>query len=191
MTTGRDKTYYFVIGFLSIAFLAFFFFSGTDLTGYATSDSQVGNLSAGVQTYMACVWSTPTLNIDFGTALNPGTNDINGTDNYVMSPGTGYNVSVSGLSTASADITILGNDLIDGANVIGVGNITWQASAVSATDASLVPAGSNPITTSAIDIATGITPGSATYYRFWMDVPADSVAGNYIGNYTIECGEAA
>jgi len=191
MTKDRTRIYYIIIGLLLVvALLIFTFSSNTDLTGYAITDSQVGNLSAGVQTYMACVWSTPTLNIDFGNSLNPGASDINGTDNYAMSPGTGYNVTVSGLSTANANITILGNDLIDGANIIGVGNITWQASTTSATDAALVPAGSNSITGAAVDIAANIAPSSATYYRFWMDVPSSSVAGNYIGNYTIECGEA-
>jgi len=189
MTMGRKSIYYISIG-IFIALIIFIFSSGSDLTGHATSDSQVGNLSAGVQTYMACVWSSPTLNIDFGNSLNPGTSDINGTDNYIMSPGTGYNVTVSGISTSNANITILGNDLVDGANVIGVGNITWQASTTSNIDAALVPTGSNPITGAVVDIATNIAPSSATYYRFWMDVPSDSVAGNYVGNYTIECKEA-
>lgn len=190
MEKNKGSVYYAIVGVFVLSILAFFFFSGSDLTGYATTDSQVGNLSAGVQTYMACVWSSNTLDIDFGNSLNPGTNDYNGTDNYLLSPGTGYNVSVSGLSTSNADIKISGNDMVDGGNVIEIGNITYQE-ASTATDAGLVPAGSTPITGTPTNVATGIAPSTATYYRFWMDIPAESVAGNYVGNYTIECGEAA
>lgn len=147
-------------------------------------------MSASVQTYMACTWSDSTLNVDFGSLLNPGTNDIEATDNDVLSPGTGYNVTVSSLSTSNANITILGNDLIDGANNIGVGNVTYASSSSSASDAGMVAGSSTPITGAAVNVDSGVSPGTTEHMRFWLDIPTGIVAGDYVGNYTIECTEA-
>lgn len=179
---------------LGALIIAGFVFLGpfNDITGYATSDSQVGNLSASIQTYMACTWSDETLDVSFGSLLNPGTNDVNATQNYAGTDGgTLYNVSVDALSTANADILIKGNSMVDGANEIGVGNITWASSTTSASDnASMNPASSTSLTVSDTTLATSISPESNAHYRFWLDIPIGTVAGNYIGNYTITCQEA-
>lgn len=175
---------------LALAFGAYFALSSTSnvqITGLATTDSQLGNLSASVQTYVACTWSTATLAVDFGSLLNPGENDINATDNNATSPGTGYNVTSSALSTSDVNVTILGNDLVDGSNTIAVGNITWAANETDSDGSNLVPGSSTSITGSAVNVAADLTPDSTVYYRFWMDIPASSVAGTYEGNYTIEC----
>lgn len=187
------KNLHYLLGLLIVA-VGMFVFGGVAnfaTTGYATSDSQVGNLSASIQTYMACTWSNPTLDADFGTMLNPGTDDINATENYALAgSGTGYNVTVSGLSTSNANITISGNDLVDGGNVIGIGNVTWQASLNANNDAAMVPAGSTPISGAENNIASDVNPTNTSHFRFWLDVPGTTVAGNYVGNYTIVCKEA-
>ena len=157
--------------------------------GFATTDSQVGNLSASVQTYVACTWSDSSLDVDFGSLLNPGTDDINATDNYILSPGTGYNVTVDPLTTSDVNITISGEDLIDGSNFIGIGNITY-AYGVTNNDAGMVPSNSTSITGSSAVMAPSVASGSDIHYRFWLDIPSSTVAGSYVGNYTIQCEEA-
>lgn len=184
----------FIAFILAIGFLVagyFFILSRESMTGYATSDSQTGNLSASVQTYMACTWSDSTLDVSFGSNLNPGSDDLNATDNYLLTPGTGYNVTVDALSTAAADVTISGNNLVSGANVIQIGNVTWASSETSATDALMVPGSSTPVTGSAVDIGTAVAVGSSMYYRLWLDVPSSTVAGDYVGNYTLSCQQAS
>lgn len=177
-------------GIFIIALLIFIFTSGVDLTGHATNDAQVGNLSASVQTYIACTWSSDSLDVDFGSLLNPGTNNINATGNDLMAPGTSYNVTVSPLTTSTVNVTISGNDLIDGANVLGVGNVTWVASSTSATDVAMIEGNSIAMTGSPTNIASDAASGSTNHYRFWLDIPSSIVAGNYVGNYTINCQEA-
>lgn len=184
------KFYIFAVLVLAVSLSITLIFNNNSLTGYATSDSQVGNLSASVQTYMACTWSDSTLNVDFGSLLNPGTSDIEATQNDILAPGTGYNVTVSPISTSEANITILGNDLIDGANIIGIGNVTYAVSSTDANDAAMIAANSVSITTEAVNIDSGVSPGTTEHHRFWLDIPTGVVAGNYVGNYTIECTEA-
>lgn len=166
------------------------FFSNESLTGHATVDSQVGNLSADVQTYVACTWSAASLAVDFGSLLNPGTDDINATENDMLSPGTGYNVTVDSLTTSNVNITISGNDLADGGNVIAVGNITWAANETDSDGINLVPGSSTSLTSSDVNLASDIAPDNTAHYRFWLDIPSQIVAGNYEGNYTMTCEEA-
>lgn len=188
---GGGKYRIVAISFIAVAFaLVMFTLSDSTMTGDATYDSHVGNLSASVQTYVACTWSADSLNVDFGNLLNPGTSDINATENYALSPGTGYNVTVDPLTTSNVDVIISGNDLIDGANVLGVGNVTWAANSTDSDGANMIPADSVSLTNGGENLATAEPSGSSVHYRFWLDIPNGVVAGNYVGNYTIQCQEA-
>lgn len=194
----KNKTkYFFVFSILFFVFLFGFLFNyfsdNSKISGYATTDSQVGNLSVGVETYMACTWSDDALNVSFGESLDPGTNDINATENYGLVNGTKYNVTVSALSTDNADVTISGNDLVDGANNIAIGNVTWVSNTTSSDGANMVPGSSTSITGSPVDIATGVSSDGSgvVHYRFWLDLPSGAVAGTYVGNYTLTCEQAS
>lgn len=164
------------------------------ITGYATTDFQLGNLTVGVQTYIACTWSSSTLNVSFGTSLDPGSTGVNASQNYIMdgSPnnGTGYNVTVDVLSTAAADMTITGDDLIYSGNVLGIGNVSYASNSTDFNGTNMIYSGSTNITGSPVDIITNEAVGSTAWYRLWIDLPAGVVAGNYVGNYTIQCEEA-
>jgi hypothetical protein len=184
------KNAVFILGIIMIIVGAVSIFVGTKNTGFATSDSQVGNLSASVQTYIACTWSNSALAVDFGPSLNPGENDIEATENDALVNGTGYNVTVDPLTTSNVNISISGNDLVDGGNSIGIGNITFDSSTADADDAGMVAAGSTPVTTSAQIVQSDVASGTTAYYRFWLDVPTGTVAGSYEGNYTIQCEQA-
>ena len=175
---------------LVVVFLILYYVPNQSVfTGHATTDAQSGNLSASVQTYVSCSWSSSSLDVDFGSLLNPGDEDVNATGNN-MGGSTEYNVSVGALTTSDINITISGNDLVDGGNVIAVGNITWAANETDANGANLVPASSTSLTESSVILASYVPSEDTVHYRFWLDVPLGSVAGNYVGNYTMQCEEA-
>lgn len=176
--------------FLVVIFYSVSYSKPLMITGFVASDSQLGNLSVGVQTYMVCVWSSVTLNVSFGTSLNPGQNDTNATANYnQVGDGTGYNVTVDILSTSNADISITGNNLTDGANIINIQNVTWQSNSTAANGTNMVPAGSTSVNSSEVDISFNEPTNSTVWYRLWLDIPDNTVAGNYVGNYTLKCEE--
>jgi hypothetical protein len=107
--------------------------------------------------------------------------------------GTAYNVSSSLLSNVNVDVTIKGADLVSGANKIGVGNVTW-ASSSTANDAGMIPASSISLSTDydiGNKLATNLAGGEASHFRFWIDIPSGQVAGNYVGNFTQLCAQAA
>lgn len=167
---------------------------GSTVTGFATS--QVGNFSAGVATYLSCTWSDSALGVSFGSNLNPGTNDINSTGNYNASYSgnwTMYNVTVDSLSNVAANITIRGESLVSGSNIIGVTNITWASNTTAGNGSNLAPTGSivlNQTYNEVNKISSGETVGSSVWYRFWVDIPSGAVAGSYSGNYTMQCSQA-
>lgn len=175
----------------------YFLFSDAEITGRATTDSQVGNLSASIQTLIACTWSDVSLSVSFGSNLDPGTNDLNATNNTNNNAGadnnTYYNVTVDTLSNQIANITIRGDHLISGANTIGVGNVSWASNSTAANGTNMVAASSNELLIAYDDtnqVAGDEAIGSTVYYRLWLDVPSGQVAGTYAGNYTMQC-EAA
>lgn len=162
------------------------------ITGRATS--QVGNLSAGVATYISCTWSNEALAVSFGTSLNPGTSDYNGTQNYASAGnGSAYNVTVDTLSNVAANITIRGTNLTSGSNTIAAGNVSWQSDTIAANGTNMAPGNSTALTTAfsaAAPVAANEPVGSAVWFRFWLDIPAGQVAGSYAGTYTMQCQEA-
>jgi hypothetical protein len=192
---------HYVVLLVAVVVLAFAvaFLIGNDtssnITGFATS--QVGNLSAGVATYLSCTWSNDALQISFGSNLNPGTFDINATQNYnVTAPNniTFYNVTVDTFSNVAANITVKGENLVSGANTIGVTNLTWASNATAANGTNMVPGNSIVLNTSynlATPVGANRPTGSTTHYRFWLDIPNGTVSGSYTGNYTMQCAQAS
>jgi hypothetical protein len=177
---------------LALVIVALYPQMGVGMTGFATA--QVGNLTASVATYISCTWSDEALAVSFGSNLNPGTNDINATNNYAgVGNGTSYNVTVDTLSNVKANVTVKGADLISGVNAIAVGNVTWQSNSTAANGTNMVPTGSIALTT-AYDttnkIASNLAIGSTSHYRYWIDIPSGQVAGSYVGNYTMQCQQA-
>ncbi len=166
-----------------------------EMTGHAVTDSQLGNLTVAVQTSIACTWSDSTLNVSFGSSLDPGTVGGNATGNYNMSPpnptnGTMYNVTVDVLSTSAADITITGEDLVYSGNILKIGNVSYAVNSTNFTSIYMNYSESINITTSAVDMIVNEAVGSTAWYRLWIDIPAGVVAGSYIGNYTLQCEQA-
>lgn len=165
-----------------------------EITGLVTS--QLGNLSATITTMVSCTWSDQALNVSFGDSLNPGTDNYNGSRNWAEADGwSSYNITVDTLSNKQANITIKGDHMVSGLNKIYIDNVTWMSNTTNGTGPNMLPPGSKILLTdydknASNYIAVAEPIGSSVWYRFWLDVPASQVAGNYLGNYTMQC-EAA
>jgi hypothetical protein len=179
---------------LVLVFSIFFINSNSSplkFTGYAVS--QVGNLSAGITTYVTCNWVSDDLDVSFGSDLSPGA-QVNATKNYAgAGDGTMYNISVDLLSNVAVNVTISGNDFVSGANIIKAGNITWASSTASANDGAMIASNGIALTEVANTVnpvASDLAAGETVHYRMWLSVPSGQVAGNYQGNYTTQCQQA-
>lgn len=172
--------------------------SDSKITGMATSDSQVGNLSVGVLTFLACTWGNDGLAVTFGTSLDPNTNNTNATRNYIFNGsavinGTSYNATVDTLSNVAANFTLLGDHLVSGANTIAIGNVSWASNSTIANGTNMIHLNEINLTTSydnANKVGSNIAVDSSVWYRFWIDVPSTTTAGTYVGNYTMQCTQA-
>jgi len=172
-----------------------------EITGLATS--QLGNMTAIITTLVSCTWSDQALNISFGSNLNPGTNDYNGSRNYAETILTGnptgnwtsYNITVDTFSNKQANITIKGDHFRAGTNVIYISNATWFSNTTMGNGTNMIPTSSNLLytdydknTTKYVAVSEPI--GSSVWYRFWLDIPGQQLAGTYVGNYTMQCEDA-
>ena len=189
--------YYWLVLAILVVFVSVFYITGDTgdtITGYATTDSQVGNLSATILTSVSCSWSEESLNVTFGDDLNPGDNDINATKNYNMTNnGTYYNVTVGALSNVMVNISIRGSDMLAGSNIIEIGNITWFKNVTADNGTDMHPGNSIALET-AYDTDNYVGAyqniSNTTYFRFWLDIPSSTLAGAYKGNYTMLCEQA-
>jgi hypothetical protein len=176
---------------LTVAVGAMFFVNRSNqITGQVSS--QLGNLTAGVDTYISCTWSNDALDVSFGTGLSQGaTLDAVG-NNLSVGLGTLYNTTVDDLTNVDIELNIRGTDMISGANIIGVSNVTWASDPDSNNAAGMIVGNSIPLTTSydtVNPVMSGVTRGAVAHYRFWLSVPGNQIAGAYVGNYTQQCVE--
>jgi hypothetical protein len=201
----KEINYYFLaIGLLIVAVsLIFYFYSGQEITGMGTTDSAQGNFTANIGTNIDCVWSDPALSISFGSTLTQGTNNYNASQNFNQTSRneTMYNVTVGSTTNVNVNITIKGVDMEYGVNIIGVGNITWASNntldvpgtTLAGNSTAMVPTNSVPLIKTDYDtgsmVANNSASGNTTWYRFWLDVPSLTIAGDYTGNYTMRCSQ--
>ena len=192
-----DETSFAAIALAVLLLMAIALYSPGRLpvTGFATS--QVGNLTVGVTTYVSCIWSNDALNVSFGSSLNPGSADNNATKNYAYNQpntnGTNYNVSVDTITNVNVNVTVKGADLVAGANVLGVTNVSWWSNQTSSNSTYIIASNAIPVTTAynlTYPVASALAPGSTAWFRFWLDVPNGQVAGSYVGNYTQQCAQS-
>lgn len=150
----------------------------------------IGNITVGIQTYVACVWSANMSVIDFGVELTPG-QVYNATGNYAGSyDWTLYNVTVSLASNVEANFTLYGMDLVRTVPtiaVIGIGNVTWWYNMTEGNSTSLIYANSQPVPTAETTILGFVPVGDTAHVRWWLGIPTGQEAGDYQGNYTWGC----
>lgn len=106
--------------------------------------------------------------------------NVNAYYNYRgINNGTNYYVLVSPDGNTDVDLCIKanGNLLSESADVIGLGNETYSSSQIS----NLTHPELNEIqlTLTYVKVGETISPGNASYMRFWLDVPAAQAAGTY------------
>ncbi len=207
MKNSKDVYHYVIISvllFVSIS-LFYFYLYGAEITGRATTATQVGNLTLGVQTLIACTWPSIVFNVSFGANLDPGTNDINATRNWNhpnssfsgvpvqdIHNGTSYNITVDTLSNVQTNVTIRGLHFLSGANIIGIGNVTWAGNSTRANGTNMVPSQSNILSltlNATVPVGELIAAGSTAWYRLWIDIPSGQAVGTYSGNYTQQCAQ--
>src|SRR3989344_2995020 len=89
--------------------LSLFYFYGIlpqlGLTGFATTATQVGNLTVGVQTFVACTWANADFNVTFGDSIDPGVNDRNASLNWAY-PNASYSINQDLNNGTSYNVTI-------------------------------------------------------------------------------------
>jgi hypothetical protein len=152
------------------------------ITGFATSQSVGTTATANIIYYYALAESTDfSSGIDF-SSLAHNTQNNNASSNYEDS-GTGYALNLSTDSNTDISICVKANtDLkihTSPSTLIGIGNMTFNAST---TNTSTVPGFSTRIemNKSIFRNAThNLGAGNATFFRFWLTVPADTVSGTY------------
>jgi len=197
----NNPNYYALAAGLVIIIISIFlyFYPFEQTTGMATTDSTLGNFTANIGTNIDCVWSDAALSVGFGDALSQGSL-VNATQNYNATSRneTMYNITIGTTSNVEVNVTIKGADMESGVNVIGIGNITWDSNNTLTNDAesgnatTMVYTGSYNLETdydTTNFVATNISKGNVTWYRFWLTVPSSTVAGDYTGNYTMQCSE--
>jgi hypothetical protein len=186
-----------VFALLLLVFMFFYFTPSSNqtnnITGFATSS--LGNLSAGVATFISCSWSNSALTVSFGSSINPGSNYTNASANYNnVGAGTHYNVTVDSLSNVIVNISMRGEDFISGSNKIAIGNVTWASNTTDVNGTNMVSTGNITALSGAFNLTTYVAfnepIGSTAWYRFWINIPATALAGSYLGNYTQQCLQA-
>ena len=194
----------FILAILSVLIFRDSFTGGDSFSGGITgaASSQISNLTATVQTFIACTWSNDALNVAFGITLNPGSTGYNGTLNYnatlgngTVTNGTKYNATLDTLSNVNVNITINGSNLTSGANRIGIQNVSWASNYTAFVNASnttqMTYANATRIneTTNAYPVAVNLSSGATAHFRFFLDIPSGQVAASYTGNYTMLCSQ--
>ncbi len=198
---GALRTYILILAFVILFFSLFYSYKNqtSEITGMATTSTQVGNLTVSIATYVSCAWSDAALNVSFGQSLDPGSQH-NATLNYNTTGGLGtaYNVTDSLLSNVAVDVKVQGSNLTSGTNKIAVGNITWDSTNLlnttnlTSTDISMNITNAtklqNSYDTSNL-VVDALAIGSTAHYRFWLTIPNGTVAATYTGNYSMQCLE--
>src|SRR3989344_5356293 len=200
------------------------------LNGSMIRSANITIPTAAQPTAISCIWSDAALNISFGEGLSQSLSQgviynasknfegyIGGSNQNVGINWTHYNVTADSTNTAPVNITIKGDHLLSGSNVLGITNITWMTNETNgnATDVSgelwnftylgknvkdsnfegfnltLIKDGDPKLAVRNRNFSNQLTAGSSMWYRFWLHVPTAQIQGSYVGNYTMECSAAS
>lgn len=160
--------------------LLMFAFEGALFTGKAISGTAPSEVV--IEKYLSIALS-PELSsgIDFGTVLELPAANISALENDGGSGGGSmYFIQVSMDSNTPVDFCVQGSgDLLTPAlDAILLSNERYATSVVD-NDAALSLASSDVFTTSYVKAISNISPGSSSYYRFWLSIDAAQAAGLY------------
>jgi hypothetical protein len=147
-------------------------FTSTD-AGVSAAITNTTNITI-IDSSLSITISTALQNVNFGTNLNPGSNNNTALNNSNSL----YNITCAYLS-GNCNVSIKANNpLAAGVTQIGAGNVTWN-------QANTITGGKRlSLVYQVINLTlTHLTPQSI---YFWLDVPNSTIAGTYVGNFTIQ-----
>ena len=186
-------------------FLVYRLLPELSITGFATTASQIGNLTVGVQTLVACTWPNAVFNVTFGDNQDPGVSDVNATRNWDYNLSwygqpnfvhtmnwTSYNVTVDSTTNVQTNVTMRGRHFLSGANIIGVTNVTWWSNQTRGNGTNFGVSNSINLTdtfNTGYPVGGLLTGGGSAWWRFWLDIPSSQTAGQYVGNFTQQCAQ--
>ena len=159
------------------------------ITGFATSQSTTTTATAEIVYYYALAESSDfSGGISFSN-LAHNTQNNNASSNYENS-GTGYALNLSTDSNTDVSICVKANTDLKNktapSNLIGIGNMTFNASI---TNTSLLPnfTTRTEMNKSIFRNAThNLGAGNATFFRFWLTVPQDTLPATYNNTATFK-----
>lgn len=172
----NTKTFGAVLGVLIVTTACLAFMTTmSSFTIAANTTEQNTSSDANVSYFVAIGMSTELMNgIHFGS-VEPNSTDNNATQN-VMAGDTLYYVSVSPDGNTAVNISIKDNAVLTSSlDTIPNTGYTYDADLVAANPALAGTA----ITTSYVQAIANVENGTNAYFRFWLDVPATTAAGNY------------
>ena len=192
---------------------------------YTFNTSAFSSFAGDSVTALACTWSNDALNVTFGYGSSPSLSQgavYNASKNFEGYIGAGtqtagvnwttYNITADSTNTVAVNITISGSHMQAGANILGIGNITWMTNETNGngTDASgqhnftymgennfegfnlsLIADGDPKLALRNRNFSNNLAIGSTAWYRFWLRVPENQIQGTYVGNYTMTCAAAS
>lgn len=145
-----------------------------DLTGFATSTSST-TASAVVAEWYAV--SSPG-DINFGTLVHDTTGNNAGSNNW-GSGSSGYYLTLHTDSNTDVQTCLHGaGDFSGGSETMSLGNMVWDGNQTGSSSSPLLSAAQS-MTTTKVRSSTTLAAGNKEYYRFWMDVPADTAVEDY------------
>jgi hypothetical protein len=181
----RDNILILVFGALFLLSVIMIFNQGAKTTGYATASTE-SNVT--ITSYFAIAMSENLSNgIEFGSIATLPSANVNASDNNNSgSGGSTMWMNVSADSNTAVDFCIKADSLNTSANdIIGLANETYDnATLTNITRPELNREAG--LTTSYVKAGAAIAAGGTNYYRFWLDVPAATVAGVYNNTVTFE-----
>lgn len=177
-----NKVYRGVLVTVLVISLALIFLSNASfITGHATETSTTSQVT--IQQYLAI---DPSINLTNGIVFEdiatlPMVND-NATGNYNGSGSSSlYYINVSTDSNTNVTFCIKANgDLQNLAlDAIGLANETYASNVTTSDISTPAVADEVSMTTTHTEAASNIGIGEASYWRFWLDVPAGQATGTY------------
>jgi len=181
---GLEKVaiYRIILAVVIIACLVLIFFQNTSaITGHATSGTTKSNVS--IQYFMSIDLSTNLQEgILFGSVATLPAVDVNASHNYDGgSSATTLYVNTSLDGNTAVDLCTKANSGMTTSTgvVLGLGNETYLNA--TSTDADIPgPSGDAvALTTTYAKSGEAVAVGNATFFRFWLDVPAAQAGGDY------------
>ena len=187
----NTKTFGAVLGVLIITTACLAFMSTmSSFTSAANVTEQNTSSDANVSYYVAIGMSTELMNgIHFGN-VEPDSTENNASQNFNASSMTEYWIAVSPDGNTAVNISIKDNAVLT-SSLDTIPNTGYYYNASETNDGDNPFVASTAMTTSYVQAIADVSNGTNAYFRFWLDVPASTAAGNYNNTVFFQAVKAA